>query len=39
MGFFMDGVQLPQGYRVTTMKQLTVTTKFREIPGTHLINV
>ena len=34
----MDGVQLPQGYRVTASKTL-YTTKFPDVPGTHLIKL
>ena len=32
----MDGVKLPQGHRATTRNSLLFTTKFTEIPGTHL---
>ena len=34
---FMEGVQLPQGYRATSRRQFT--TKFPEIPGTHFIDL
>ena len=30
---FIDGVQLPQGYRATSGGSLVFTTKFPEIPG------
>ena len=36
---FMDGVQLPQGYRATTRRQFTFYRKFSKIPGTHLIDL
>ena len=35
MSLFMDGVQLPQGYRGS----LLFTTKFSDISGTHLNNL
>ena len=35
----MDGVQLRQGYRATMRRQLLFTTKFPDIPGTHLIDL
>ena len=36
---FMDGVQLPQGYRATSRRQFTFTTKLPEIPRTHFIDL
>ena len=35
----MNGVQVPQDYRPTKRRQLLFTTKFPEIPGTHLIDL
>ena len=35
----MDRVQLPQGYRALRGGSLLFTTKFPEIPGTHLIDL
>ena len=34
----MNGVQLPQGDRVTARKQFIFITKCPGVPGTHLIN-
>ena len=35
----MDGVQLPQGKEALQGGSLLFTTKFLEIPGTHLIDL
>ena len=35
----MDGVQLSQGYRASTRRQLTFTTKSTGVTGTHLIEL
>ena len=37
--FFIDGVQLPQGYRATTRRQFTFYHKFPEILGTRLTDL
>ena len=36
---FMYGVQLPQGYRATTMTQFTFPHQSPGVPATHLINL
>ena len=35
----MDEIQLSQGYRATTGEQFSLYHKFREILGTHLIDL
>ena len=35
----MDGILLPQSYRVTARRQFNFAFKFPEIPGTHLIDL
>ena len=38
MAPFMDGIQLPQGYRTTTRRHLLFTNKWPGLSGTHLMN-